>query len=672
MPNNISQNLETVSPASMPTAYGESGSEAAGIVQGITQGIQQFAALRKANVLGKVASEAQSIVTESASYQQAKDNIVANMRAADKAQFDRLSTQLERLRKGEVQGVISPQAANTRLQVMAKTYINRYPRMAGEIRQMLKLISGDIAPDTKSADISDPVLKAQYDLVEEATKRGVTPQEQIAFNRTKDNVELSRMQLEKAQLEGSFAVPKLMFDLVDNKTSEVFAELITGMTNRIKVGGFNKENELTGLLSSQAQAVVDLNKQLTDYELEHGVRVDHAQFEARLKSAYDPLIQLAGAADSVDKQKRLVTAQSEILKATDYQYLHKVLGAFAPMVAGNPEQGFKLMDQISTTIKQIKQGQLPSLEAAAQYDPKTRMILDLLKNNGQGWDVIASRMNDSANGVAPKDSSGSPIVDKLSNKILADLAAKPGTPIEESGKLLANLISSGRPGFIPADPIEAVLYNKRVHSILAKSPTAQEALNQSVLQELTAYVLQTPMSDIRDIEVDMSDMENPFKYKSKIGPSNPSYGFVDNMNFDGMPVPAYQTNNFANKMNQFSRLMSLYKNPNEIQEELLGKFEELINTRVKTEMQSLADLQGRGPHQADKQAGKQTVTEVNADGSQKFRFDPNSGQLTDSSGKEISPGQMAKFTPEEIAELEQVLQSAGADSTNPDDYVPAE
>lgn len=668
MPSNIYQPLPTTSPSPAPVVTGNS-VDGAQIGSTIGNVINTVVSTRKANVLGELALEAQSTVSQTAAYQQAKDSIVAGMKGSDKNTFEQMSRQLERLRNGEVQGVISPSSANLRLQTLAKTYINRYPRMAQEIRQMLKLVSGDIAPETATDDINDPVLKAQYEIVEEAAARGTSPQDVIMLRRQKDATEMSKAKLEEAEVQGKFKMPELMFELVDNKSSEVFSELISGMVGRIRNGSFVKENELTGLRQAMTQSIVDLNRELTNEELRTGIRVDHAPFEQRIRSAFEPLISMANEADSLEKQRRFASAQDTILKATDYKYLHDTMGAFAQIAVNSPEQMFKLMEEMSTTIEDIKKGQLPSLEQAAQYDPKTRMILDALKNNGKSWDILMKRTDEILSGKAAESSTGSEAVDRLAGKIILDTAAKPGTPLQEAGDLLAKYINSG-------DPIDAVLYHKRTHAVLRQSPAAQEALDKQVLDSLTSYVMTAPISDIRNLQADFNDPSEPFK---NVYPTRVPVGRISSVaSMRGLEQPS---NAFVNKMNDFSKLLMIYKDPPEAQAEVQGKFEELVQARVKADLEAAQEIMGRpGPHQGDKQAGEQggvnqeepTITEVGT-ANARYSYDENTGAIVDNKRNRILPDTYT-FTPEELQQLQRDLGPIlePGYSNNPDDHIPAQ
>lgn len=674
MPSNLTPSLPTQSPAGVPIHTGNTSGVAPALAAAAETLVTGYMQRKKATVLGELAAEAQAAVSATSQYQSAKDSIVSNLAQSDKATFGQLSQQLERLRKGEVQGVLSPQAANIRLQSLAKTYINRYPRMASEIRQMLKLVSGDIAPDTKSGDIADPVLKAQYQIVEEATARGTSPQDVILLNRQKDATEMSKARLEQAQAEGNFRLPELMFDLVDNKSSEVFSELISGMTSRIKHGSFVKENELTGLRTSMAQAMVDLNKELTQYELETGVRVDHAQFEARIRSAYEPLIALAGEADSTEKQKRFASAQDTILKATDYKYLHDTIGAFAQVAINSPEAMFRFMEELSTTIEQIQKGQLPSLEEASKYDPKTKMLLDQLKSNGKSWDLLMRRADEIMTGKDKTSSTGSDSIDRLAGKIVLDTAAKSGTPAAESSNLLAKYITSG-------EPIEGVLFNRRTHGILRNSPEAQTALEQQALKQMVSYVMTRPMSELQNIQVDFSDPAAPFKNTLGDVPSPPSEEFLSGASM--YTTFEQQPNKFADLMNNYAKVMRLYKDPTETEAELSGKFQELVGARVKNDMAALTNMMKTmpGPESEDGETDEEgrKVTRMGTDGKEqssgskkRYKYDEDQDLIIDTKTNRILPDTYT-FSPKELEQLQKDLGAIiqPGFSNNPDDHIPA-
>jgi hypothetical protein len=668
MPSNFQQALPTSSPTMAPisTSGGSSAAETgAALAQATGQIMDAYVTRKKQQVLGSLALEAQTAVSETSKYQTAKDSIVSKLSVADKDTFGQLSGQLERLRKGEVQGVLSPQAANIRLQSLAKGYINRYPRMAGEIRQMLKLVSGDISPDTKQGDIADPVLKAQYAIVEEAQARGTSPQEVVALRRQKDATEMSKSKLEQAQSEGNYKLPEIMFELVDNKSSEMFSELISGMVSRVKTGQFVKENELTGLHSAMAQGIVDLNKELTNYEIENNVRVDHKQFEDRLKSAYEPLISIAGEADTMEKQKRFASAQDTILKATDYKYLHDTLGAFAQVAINSPESMFKFMEQMSKTVEQIQKGQLPSLEEAAKYDPKTKMLLDQLKANGKSWDLLMKRSSEILSHGAANTSTGVEAIDRLSQKIILDTAASPGTPLEVSSKMLANDIYSG-------DSIDGIVLHKRVHNILANSREAQNAVDQMSLQEMTSHVANAPMSQLRNVHIDFGS-QTPFQ---NMLPPVPRQTATKDPRMPSMIRDANvnQPNNFADKMNNYYKLMLIYKDPESAQKDIVDQFQQLIGRRVEDELTAAQEILGRnGPHQGDKQAGdkkkeqdSQTTTMVGGAGA-RYQLEDKTGALIDTKSNRILPDSYT-FSPEEQAQLEKDL----AKYQNPNDFKPAE
>lgn len=501
MPINVGSNLQTVGPAAIPVSPtgNYEGTQAA--VQGVAVAGKAFLQSRQTKVLGDIAGEAQSIVSEASGYQSAKDAIVEKLAQSDKASFDNISRQLQKLRNGEIQGILSPGAANMRLQSLAKSYINRYPRLAGPIRQMLATVSGDITPETETSKISDPILQARYKLVEDAEEAGVSTEEMLISRRAQYNRDLHKANLEDAQITSQKDLPRLMWNLVDSQSVETFGQLSSGMVNRIKRGQFLKENELTGLRTAMSAGLAKLNSEVTKYEVENGLQVDHKVFEDRFKSAFEPLIALATEADTPEKQRRLSVAYDTILKNGEYRQLHDTFQSLTPLIVQSPDQMFRIMAKQTEMIDQIQSGNLPTVEMKAKYRPEELLLLQSLKNNPVRWNEIMAGVAEGVQGKKPK-STGSAALDNLRAAIIVQSAADPGTPKEDAAKLLANYIYAG-------EPTQGIIMNKRLHEVLRQSPDAQKALENQVQQHLVEVVESTPLSVLKAVKFDFSNPKEP-------------------------------------------------------------------------------------------------------------------------------------------------------------------
>lgn len=136
-----------------------------------------------------------------------------------------------------------------------------------------------------------------------------------------------------------------------------------------------------------------------------------------------------------------------------------------------------------------------------------------------------------------------------------------------------------------------------------------------------------------------------------------------------------QPNNFATKMNNYYKLMLLYKDPDSAQQDVVQQFQQLISKRVEDELMAAQEILGRaGPHQGDKQGGDKkpqqgedtTTTVVGGEGA-RYTLDEKTGALIDNKKNRVLPDSYT-FSPEEEAQLQKDL----AKYQNPDDYKPAE
>lgn len=109
--------------------------------------------------------------------------------------------------------------------------------------------------------------------------------------------------------------------------------------------------------------------------------------------------------------------------------------------------------------------------------------------------------------------------------------------------------------------------------------------------------------------------------------------------------------------------MGIYKDPTEIQAETQNKFHELLQARVQNEMQAISEIVAReGGHGAVKDGQPQgdeggvKTTQVDGNGSELFKYDPDSESFIDTrTGKPISPSY--NFSPQEVDELQKAVDA---------------
>lgn len=638
MPSNFAQVLPTQGPTSY--AQGDPPSTTGPVIaQSVAAVAGALAAAKKQGILGSLAAEAQGVVTEASRYQKVKDDIVSRTTGADQATMSSLADDLRRIRNGEVQGVIGPSEANIRLQALARTYINRYPRLAGDIRQILSAVSGDIAPDTKPGDITDPFLKEQYELVEEAAGQGTTVDDIRAKRLAASNRQLAEDELNMAVALGSKDVPKLMAKFFDKSSEQIFGEIISNMTVQINTGTFVKEDQIGFIQKALARATQTMEAKLTEYELSTGRQVDHTLFINRMKRSFEPLIAMISQVDSLDKALRISEANTKIMQNADIAYYHEVFGALGPIVYNNPEAGFRVLQVLATTIDKIQHGQYASWEKLAELSPEAALYLSLMKRSGEPFETILNKVKSFIDGVPIANITPVP-ANSLAEAIALEQIAMPGRLVTEASQDLQNYMTGG-------GSATGLLYTTKLHPLISKSTVAQNAIAAEQRKQAISFVESQPLSVLRNIEIDPADKEMPFKLIAPLVPG-PTSGKGDApQNFIAIQ---------ARELNAYYNLMKLWMTPEEAVTEVISQFQTLVANKAKNEMiaaHGISTSQAGGPpRDRDKQEDEEeTVTDVGEQVTGKrYDFDEEQGLIIDLKNRRVIPDTY-EWSPQELEQL---------------------
>lgn len=176
MPTQFTGNVDT--PANMEFGANEF-VDSSNSLEGLEEGAKALAATTGKFVERKLTND---ILADAA----AEESRYAEIRRTKKALYDaadnkdeeqvaKFSRQLEELTIAENQGAISGNNAGIRKETLLRSMINRFPHREEEIRQLYSSTRRQIA-ESRAAKVSDPVEEGINDVLQEAIKRGTTPQ----------------------------------------------------------------------------------------------------------------------------------------------------------------------------------------------------------------------------------------------------------------------------------------------------------------------------------------------------------------------------------------------------------------------------------------------------------------------------------------------------------------
>lgn len=447
MPKLTNERLETAAPQAFnsPNTTSDIGAGIALAKEGIAGLADSFMAFREqkdAGVLAKYEEEAAAAVESASAYNVVKAEILSRARGADKERFAALDMELQALRRGEVQGTISPQVAAVTLARLSKNYQKLRPGLGAEIRRLTSAYLGEVA-SIQSLDDLDPVAKAQEQIWQEATARGWTYDAVVAYNNDLAAAQQAKNTAEMKLANGDADASKFIADFVTNSATLVnMREQWENLDVGFKNGTFVKEDALKQLGVMRGQLYNEFMQQASTWEAEGSIILrDKSKLFAEVSKPLDILEALIPNIDSSDKNARLSRNGRVIIDNNKVKALYDVLGE-ASIFATTPEGAIKVVEDMAGISKRLMSGQLATIERLAQLDPYTRMLLDSMRR-GEGWGVLAKGVVDRAEGTPA--SKLPPGFAREADNIVWKRAGAPGSALADRQKVFTNMLNGMHP-----------------------------------------------------------------------------------------------------------------------------------------------------------------------------------------------------------------------------------
>ena len=509
MPRDFTATLDSATPGDMPTTFDPDTSwgEALGTIgKWARDSAEAKNAAASEQAVADFALEAQGVVQESSGYTAAFNDLQRAISVADpkdQATLTGLQKQMDALTRGEMQGALSPQGVQTRLNVLTRNYLTRFPQLTNTIINMRNMIGSNIkATAGLAAEQEDPMDKGVREVNLAAATKGITPKEELRIRQVTAANELQNQTFEMQMRIGGVTLDQIQKNIADN-ASAVYQ---------------TKSNELVGIMSNPNFTVDLATRWYTAAagDIERNVRAKIADIRATyntnipiereqqiVDTALAPmksLMDLAKTADTPQKRLEIKKIMLDTLAADASLEAYKRLGPIAAL-AKNSDDLLSIVDFVSKISDQVRKGQLPELENLAQYDLKTRMVLDHIKSNRAETDMLGA-VDDASQGRDIKPT-GLPLIDQMNFKAAIDAGLRPGISLEQQRKYMETAARN-------PEVFSALERMSTFRNTMALHPTAIAMLETNGTAELMRLVEKLSSTQFNSIQFNPNSASAPF------------------------------------------------------------------------------------------------------------------------------------------------------------------
>lgn len=416
----------------------------------------------------------------------------------DKAAMTEYMTQLEKLRRGEMSGIMSPTASSLRIQMLTKEWANRYPHLASQFKAIYN--EQGVGGYGGGAEEEDPIQKGMNDVLQESMKTGKTVAEIWEQKELADEVEVLTNRLKIKQLQGENTKPEL--ERVANATLRAaIMDIPNALTQEARAGNLDGANWAIQL----ENAKVVLGGKLEDIFAEHertgvvlGREWKDSVIQQQMK-VMDGLISAAKAADSSDKAARLAKNAQEVRGSELEKFLIEMYGYNGAIMVKYPAAVELAKDLITAQRALSKSGGSKALfEALADSDPRAAGVAALLGDGvlerlvlrNLGFVLSGGAENKEGN---PDPLAGlSPLARRTVVGSLERAVQKPGMQPEDYAGMVVRMASE-----IP----DKLASNQAALSHIRNIPGLRDKVMQVFANTLTGMADQMDPADFDDIEM---------------------------------------------------------------------------------------------------------------------------------------------------------------------------
>lgn len=556
---NSSDNLNPVAPADAPmytdSTQPQGLSHATGQALGSVLGALGSPSGDNQAALGAYSVEAADIIGQTSGYKKEKERILQGLSSAeDKATVTQYLQQLSRLRNGETQGTLSPQAAAARINSLTKAYINRNPGLALKFRQIHNGLMEDVhAVSGSTGQEIDPDMEAINDISKTAIAKGISVPEEMNFRRNKAIADAQDQTINARKNLGILTQADLSNSVL-SKAGMFYADLIPKMVNASKNPEFQGMNWFTELSAAKAKMIQDTNIALQQAQLNGKLTFDSEYQKNLVAQVMAPMDQLIAIAEKVDNPKTKAAASDALRRIAedfDIANLRKQLGPMATLLKGTDDL-WNYIGDVDKVAKQLQSGQEPALRNLAQYDPKVRLIMDHLDQ--VGWKQFATNAANNVDTKAPQVQTGNALYDKLNLQAGLSYAIRPTMSFKGMEDGLNYL--AGDPNAFEAWENRPDVVNK------TKSlPSVVDSLHQNSTRLLVEQAHQADTMSTRAIKFDPTNKQSPFSIPLVTGAPKNALGIPGGTYGTDVQYSDAHSRELVNRLNQQYRVFANFWTP---------------------------------------------------------------------------------------------------------------
>jgi len=464
--------------------------------------------------LGTYSVEAADIIGSTAGYKREKERILQGLSSAqDKATVERYLQDLSRLRNGEIQGALSPQAAATRINSLTKSYINSNPSLALKFRTIHNGLMEDVQNVSGSTGKEiDPDMEAVNNINKTAVERGWTPTQVINYNRMEA---VGKVQVEEfaAKARLGLSTQADFSRIMLTASGAKYQEIAANMSAAAKNPNFQGVSWFAELSTAKGQIEQLLNLSMAQAQVDGKFTFDATYQKDLVNQVIAPFNDLLEIAKTVDNPKTRQTASDALRRITengDFVRMREQYGYLASFMSGKDDLIAFAKDS-HEVADNMRKGLLPNLEAQAKYDPYLQAIVDNLKRNG--FDGIVAQAATDVDRETPRKSSGVPTLDRLNLQGGLNYVLRPTMSTEGKQKGLVYL--AGDPNAFEAWDKRPDVVNVTKSFGVDNNPIVN-ALKQNSVRLLTEQAHQADPQSLARIQFNALDPKTPFQITPNI------------------------------------------------------------------------------------------------------------------------------------------------------------
>lgn len=509
MPRDFTAALDSATPRDMPTTFDPDTSwgEALGTIgKWARDSAEAKNAAASEQAVADFALEAQGVVQESSGYTAAFNDLQRAISVADpkdQATLTGLQKQMDALTRGEMQGALSPQGVQTRLNVLTRNYLTRFPQLTNTIINMRNMIGSNIkATAGLAAEQEDPMDKGVREVNLAAATKGITPKEELRIRQVTAANELQNQTFEMQMRIGGVTLDQIQKNIADN------ASAVYQTKSNELVGIMNNPNFTVDLATRWYTAAAgdierNVRAKIADIRATYNTNIPIEREQQIVDTALAPmksLMDLAKTADTPQKRLEIKKIMLDTLAADASLEAYKRLGPIAAL-AKNSDDLLSIVDFVSKISDQVRKGQLPELENLAQYDLKTRMVLDHIKSNRAETDMLGA-VGAASQGQDIKPT-GLPLIDQMNFKAAIDAGLRPGISLEQQRKYMEAAARN-------PEVFSALERMSNFRNTMALHPTAVTMLETNGTAELMRLVEKLSPTQFNSIQFNPNSTSAPF------------------------------------------------------------------------------------------------------------------------------------------------------------------